>query len=718
MLWRDASATYCEFCGNALNVRQRAALRFHFSSAWPNGAGAWQPDNDRRRIQKLIPPLRVGPRRGMTSDYNGEIMQAQIEVNAARAEVASRIRYRPDVDGLRAIAVLMVLAEHLDTKLTGGYIGVDVFFVISGYLISATILADMAQGRFTIAGFYERRIRRIFPALLAMLLVTTVLVYHYFLPSEVEAYAGSLLAALASGSNFLFWHKGGYFDQPDAEPLLHTWSLGVEEQFYILFPVFLVLVRRWFPRRLKAAVLGIAAASFIAACLTVRTHPIAAFFFAPLRAWELLIGTIVSQRYLPSLRGALARNLASGLGLLLVLVPGALYTSGTAGTVFPGWTALPPCLGAALIIAAGETGPSLVGSALAWRPWAFIGLISYSLYLWHWPLIVFQDTGGMIMHVAVLTRKVKVVTALVSIVIAALSWRFIEQPFRAGRFRPGRRQLFAITGFASLLLAGLAAGMLYARGMPGRFPPDALAVADYNSNHPSDFRIGTCFVTPDYTFADFRRDLCLGPDSGKPSILLAGDSHSAMLWAGFSTVFSDRNLMQVSVSDCAPLVQSARRDSENCKKMVDFLFNDYLPHHRIGVLLLQARWRAMDFPGLAATMGYAHAHGIAVVLIGPAMEYDKPEPRLLAFALRNGRAGDDLQEHLKPLPRTLDRQMAELARTQWHVPYISIFDDLCKPSCPAYAGPQAPMMFDERGHMTEDGAILLARAVRANGQLP
>jgi peptidoglycan/LPS O-acetylase OafA/YrhL len=252
------------------------------------------------------------------------------------------VRYRPDIDGLRALAVILVLMNHLETHMTGGYVGVDVFFVISGYLISANILSDMVAGKFTIVGFYERRVRRIFPALLVMLLVVTLLAYRYLIPSEVEDYSRSLLAALLSGSNFFFWHKGGYFDQPDLEPLLHTWSLGVEEQFYILFPLLLVMIRRWFPRKLRPAIIGISVVSFIAACLTVRSHAIAAFFFAPLRAWELLMGTIVSQKYIPSLRGSLARNLASGAGLLLIMVPGFKYDD---LTVFPGWTALPPCLG-------------------------------------------------------------------------------------------------------------------------------------------------------------------------------------------------------------------------------------------------------------------------------------------------------------------------------------------------------------------------------------
>jgi len=626
----------------------------------------------------------------------------------------THMRYRPDIDGLRALAVILVLLNHLETPMTGGYVGVDVFFVISGYLISANILSDMAAGKFTIVGFYERRVRRIFPALLTMLLVVTLLAYRYLIPSEIEDYSRSLLAALASGSNFYFWHKGGYFDQPDLQPLLHTWSLGVEEQFYILFPLLLVMIRRWFPQRLRPAIIGISVVSFIAACLTVRSHAIAAFFFAPLRAWELLIGTIVSQKYLPSLRGSLARNLASSIGLLLILVPGWKYND---LTVFPGWTALPPCLGAAMIIAAGETGSSLVGRLLAWRPIAFIGLISYSLYLWHWPIIVFQDAGEMVMHGAILTRPIKIAISVISIAVATLSWRFVEQPFRSGKFRPGRRAVFAISGFATLLLAAAAGGMLGTHGMRWRFPPDALKVADSQmSSVDPESGAATCFLGPENTFKDFSKDLCLAPDNGKPSILFVGDSHAGMLRAGLETVFPDHELMQATASDCAPLIESPRQQSENCKNLLNFLFNDYLLHRRVGTLLLEARWRPTDLDALGTTIQYAQAHDINVVLMGPSIEYDKPEARTLILALRDGRP-EEIREHRVIAPQILDFEMSQLASTRWHVPYISIYDDLCQPDCPIYAADSVPLLFD-RNHLQADGAILLAKYIRAHGQLP
>jgi hypothetical protein len=370
-----------------------------------------------------------------------------------------------------------------------------------------------------------------------------------------------------------------------------------------------------------------------------------------------------------------------------------------------------------MIIAAGETGSSLVGRLLAWRPIAFIGLISYSLYLWHWPIIVFQDAGGMVMHGAILTRSIKIAISALSIAVATLSWRFVEQPFRSGKFRPGRRAVFAISGFATLLLAAAAGGMLLTHGMRWRFPADALKVADSASvNVVSDFGAGTCFLGPENTFKDFTKDICLAPPDGRPSILFVGDSHAGMLRSGLVTVFPDHELMQATASDCAPLLDSPREQSENCKNLLSFLFNDYLLHHHVNTVLLEARWRVTDLDALGETIEYLQDHNIRVVLMGPSIEYDKPEARLVILALRDGRP-DEIQEHRLTGPQNLDHEMAELARSRWHVPYISIYNDLCKPDCPIYASGSVPLLFD-RNHLQAEGSILLFNDIRANGQLP
>ena len=220
------------------------------------------------------------------------------------------LKYRPDIDGLRAVAVLSVLAFHMGiTRIRGGYVGVDVFFVISGYLISSIVFHEIATSRYSIVGFYERRIRRIFPALFAMLGVFSVFAAIYLLPAELVNYSKSMLASTASGSNFYFWQHSGYFDAPLSQPLLHTWSLAVEEQFYISFPIFLVLVRRFFPQRLRASVVVLFLMSFLACVVVVGRNQSTAFYMPYTRAWELLLGTLLSLGIFPSLKHWLAAQL-------------------------------------------------------------------------------------------------------------------------------------------------------------------------------------------------------------------------------------------------------------------------------------------------------------------------------------------------------------------------------------------------------------------------
>ncbi len=302
------------------------------------------------------------------------------------------LHYRPDVDGLRAVAVLAVLAFHAGGFPTpGGFVGVDVFFVISGYLISSLIMKQIAAGTFSITSFYERRIRRILPALTVMLAFTCVLAYLYLLPTELKNFADSLLAANFSASNFYFWQHSDYFVSPLSNPLLHTWSLAVEEQFYIVFPLLLYVLYRWWPGRVKIVVAVLAALSLAVSGYGAYHDSVTTFYMLPTRAWELLIGTLLAMKLLPELRTSIGRNLASITGILLIGCAILLFTK---ATPFPGLAALPPCVGAALIIWSGESGMSVVNSALSLRPVVFIGLISYSLYLFHWPIIVFQKMGA------------------------------------------------------------------------------------------------------------------------------------------------------------------------------------------------------------------------------------------------------------------------------------------------------------------------------------
>jgi peptidoglycan/LPS O-acetylase OafA/YrhL len=628
--------------------------------------------------------------------------------------------YRSDIDGLRAIAVLLVVASHLHVPwLSGGYIGVDVFFVISGYLISSIIMPQIATGTFSLLNFFERRVRRIFPALIVMLAATIPFAWHFLLPTEMTAYARSLLAAVFACSNTLLWSWHGYFDTANEfRPLLHTWSLGVEEQFYLIFPVlFLLLTRLRSPRAVKATICLLTAVSFAAACIVVHHNPHAAFFTIFLRAWELLLGVIFSQKYLPSLRTSIARNFASAIGLLCILVPATLYT---ADITFPGLTALAPCLGAVLIIAAGETGSSLISRILSLRPFVFFGLISYSLYLWHWPVQVFANfhriqTCSPLACGAPFNRTTQFGVFALSVILATLSWRFVETPFRKGHLSPHRRTLFLSTSFAGGLVATAAAIFIATHGEPTRFSPQAAQSATYLAfDTYAPWRWNACALGLDLTSSDkFDQKRCLPYTPDHPHYLLLGDSHAAHLWPGLASVFPDLEIGQANVAGCNLLPDRTDDRSPVCRQMADFIYRNLLPSRGVDTIIFSALWHEYDLPEIARLADYAHQRQIRLILIGPSVAYALPLPRILAEQTSTA------QPYANPEDQKLDARMSALARNLWKVEYISFFENICPDpvGCPSYATPGVPMLLDTN-HFTPGGATLFAQSMRARHQLP
>lgn len=423
-------------------------------------------------------------------------------------------RYRPEIDGLRALAILPVLLFHFRVApFRGGFVGVDVFFVISGYLITQLIRMEQAGGHFSIARFYERRVRRIFPALFAMLAVVTIAAAFILFPADFLRYGKSLLATAAFASNFEFWQEAGYFDvTAEEKPLLHLWSIAVEEQFYLLFPALLLLLGRG--RRVVASVLAIFVASFAFSVWGVTHAPSGTFYLLPGRAWELMLGALLALGVVPRSENRILREGMAAAGVALIAF--AIFAYST-DTLFPGPAALAPCLGAALIIAGSAGGATMTGALLSTGPFVFVGRISYSLYLWHWPLYVFaryldfRDPPP---------AEILVLVAL-SFGLAILSWAAIEQPFR--RLRMARPRLLAGGAAAMGMSAALAVLVVVDNGLPGRLRPDLRAILAEESDHEP--RIGTCFGL---TAEDVRAGrLCrIGLRNGAPTFLLWGDSHA------------------------------------------------------------------------------------------------------------------------------------------------------------------------------------------------
>jgi peptidoglycan/LPS O-acetylase OafA/YrhL len=398
------------------------------------------------------------------------------------------LRYRPDIDGLRAIGVLAVVLFHLHAPyITGGFVGVDIFFVISGYLITKILADEIDNGGYSLVGFYERRIRRIIPALFVMLAVVSGFAYLTLIPYHYLNLAESAAAAALSISNVYFYYHSGYFDfGTEYIPLLHTWSLGVEEQFYIVFPLLFFYGRRSLRLSWKTIIFSLFLTS-LAFCIVQTEFSLktllsgsvvpentrnGAFFLPVSRSWEFLMGSALAIGAFPSaVNNHLLRNGLAWLGLGLILVSLFQFEP---GMKFPGYVALLPCLGCALIIHANSGGNTAVGRLLGVYPMVWIGLISYSLYLWHWPLIAFMLLiwGG--------EHSLWVYLFLVALMLSIswLSWRFVERPFRTNPRLFTRRRLFATTAVAAGAFIGLGIFADSHDGLAFRFTPAALAIAD------------------------------------------------------------------------------------------------------------------------------------------------------------------------------------------------------------------------------------------------
>ena len=401
--------------------------------------------------------------------------------------------YLPEVDGLRGLAVLLVVLYHAGIFFTGGFIGVDVFFVISGYLITSILLRDIFADRFSILNFLERRLRRIFPAVSAMVIFTLAIGALGLLKSDYEKFGRSVVAHCFLWSNIFFKNAAGdYFSTPPSHTLLHTWSLSVEEQFYLVFPVLLTLFLVSTGKNhglLKWLFVLLIFINLLVVILMLQNpkNQRTFFYFTQSRAWEFLCGSLVSvlpRTWQP--RRAWERDTIALLGLTCILLPGWLYTK---NTLFPGAAAIPPCLGTAAIIWSnlrnpeGRTvdPPTKVGRFLAQRPLLATGLISYSLYLWHWPVLVFFHYGWNDFSKAAWPARLAPV--LIAFVLAFLSWRFVETPFRERRLAGSRKAMFICTATVTILLCALGGLISTTAGLP--FTRDRLA--DLNSEASKDW---------------------------------------------------------------------------------------------------------------------------------------------------------------------------------------------------------------------------------------
>ena len=497
-------------------------------------------------------------------------------------------KHRKDIDGLRAVAVLSVVAFHLGIPgFGGGYAGVDVFFVISGYLIGGILSREIRDRTFRVTDFYARRAKRILPALGGVVLFSTIAALLLLSPSELKMFSRNSLAALASCSNVLFWRKTGYFSpSADQNPMLMTWSLGVEEQFYFVFPVLMLLMRHLRSRFQFNIILGIALASFMGAAVTMHYYPSAVFFLLPSRVWELAAGVLLviyegenNERQWFKRPGV--ANVFSCIGLSLIVLTVACYKN---TTPFPGIAALPSVVGTVLVIACS---PGIGNRLLMQRPLVQIGALSYSLYLWHWPLLSFAR----IVSDTALSRLALLAIGIVAGVAAYLSFRLIESPFRRSQ-TPTPRLLRSYALFVIALSLPLVA-MYVTNGVPIRYPR-ALTVDDAVTSAITQ----PCIASYGVAHLDSASS-CISAAS-TPAIAILGDSHAHALAPGIRRLAADLGygVFEQTKSSCPPLYGVTRNVNayptsyEECTEFNQEVLEMLRTHRGIHTAFLIGFWSA------------------------------------------------------------------------------------------------------------------------------
>jgi peptidoglycan/LPS O-acetylase OafA/YrhL len=605
--------------------------------------------------------------------------------------------YRPDIDGLRAIAVGLVLAFHaFPGAIRGGFVGVDVFFVISGFLITGIIRDQKDAGTFRLANFYERRIRRIFPALVTVLAASYIASWFLFLPMEFAQLGTNTVAGAAFFANIALFMQAGYFDLEAArKPLLHLWSLGIEEQFYVAWPLLLLIASR-FRSGIIWMIAGAGLGSFALNLLLVKRYPEATFYLPFTRAWELMLGAWLTYARIESRRFA---DFTALLGLVLIL---AAALTLTAKGPFPGWRAALPVVGTALLIS--SRGSQLNRTLLASRPMVAIGLISYPLYLWHWPLLVYASAAfgelGTAWRVGILA---------ISVLLAWATWRAIETPIRTGQY--GLPKAVSL-GAAMASVAALGVWAVQGAGLSWRFAPEVLSILQA-SQQTQRWRINDCTLIYGTTvFADS----CIDRDR-RPLLFLWGDSTAAALAPGLLDLQKKRQfgLAQFSTSSCAPILSDAA--SPYCGAMNHKVFAT-LAGVQPNIVLLEAIWYPTreHLDALANTVTEIKKLGVPhVVVLGRVPVWEGGLPRHIVKFYRR---------HTGRLPQRLP----QLEREKWYddwmrkrleplgVTFVSAWDALCSPAegclvrLPNADG-NMDLVATDMLHLSEAGSAFLVAAI-------
>lgn len=631
-------------------------------------------------------------------------------------------QYRPDIDGLRAIAVLAVVLHHaFPSWFKGGFVGVDIFFVISGYLISSIIFQQLQRNTFRFSDFYARRIRRIFPALILVLGAVLGFGWWWLTPSDYRLLAGHTIAGSAFVANFVFWNEAGYFDAASTtKVLLHLWSLAIEEQFYLIWPLVLYALHRWRWHALRA-IFVLLLFSFAVNMAWVKGQPEAAFYNPLARFWELLVGALLAAMHAHQTgwRGLLRSPLPftpplsvlpsmwrvhalSTIGLLLLI---SVFVQVHPDRTFPGGWALLPTGGAVLLIAAGPRG-WFNRYVLARRPLVWVGLISYPLYLWHWPFLAFSNLRSGVTP----DWSVQLGWVALSIVLAWLTYVLVEIPIRFGRWN--RRVVTGVLVGLMSLIAVLGTVIHHNKGFESRFPP---IVRDMTGKG------GPAVVTEGWRYHDCILDFRVPPtaykpfciETRRPLIFLWGDSHAASLYPGFKALQDSGKytfgLGERAGAICPPVLGIEPRPG--CKALNDANIQA-IRDSRPDVVVLYAWWhhKRYDLKNLEATVAEIRKAGVPrIILLGAVPYWQRPLPQLLLEAWKKGpfsqppplrlKDGEGLDPELRAVTESMRARAIAM-----DIEFISGLDYFCnQDSCLTRLGDNAdqPLSYDY-GHLSLD----------------
>ena len=606
--------------------------------------------------------------------------------------LSTNSKYRADIDGLRAVAVLLVVVFHAFPELKGGgFVGVDIFFVISGFLITGIIINDLDNTRFSFKSFYARRIKRIYPALLVVLSVSFAAGWLLLLPDEFANLDKHIAGGAGFVANFILWSEAGYFDvETELKPMLHLWSLGVEEQFYFIWPLLLFLA---YQKHVKLMYLlpVIFITSFALNIFSINFDPVGAFYFPHTRFWELMTGSVVAywsrsefSEYWQSHR--LSKKLVTYLKLLpwlnnasaclgmILLVIAVIFLNKNSS--FPGWWAILPTVGAASMIAAGSN--AWINKKLLAHPiLVFIGLISYPLYLWHWPLLAFAKIIGM----GKTPVEIRAALALASVLLAWLTYRFVELPLRFGSSQYNRTLLLSTL---MAIMFAISYGTFFAEGLPSRMPDKAEYVKFFspwqytkshnlakNDRHECNFYDITKKITKPSIASS-----CVTPKSEKV-VFLWGDSHAQHLNYGLRKVLpADVSLLQAGASGCPPSTMDLSPDPlQTCNQANHFVWGKLAVLKPDVVILAQGKNHSVE--RYNAVIARLKKIGVkSVLLIGPVPHW---KPLLHKIILRKywHYSGNRLNSYLDKKVLHTDWVLKTQYKNANNVLYVSLVERLC-----------------------------------------